>query len=70
MANAVWSYDFVFDACASGQQLRCLTLVDGYTRESLAKLISGAGASRYLRSDNGPEFVSVALLKWIVAQGI
>jgi hypothetical protein len=28
------------------------------------------GAPRYLRSDNGPEFVSRALLKWITAQGI
>lgn len=87
MANAVWSYDFVFDACANGQQLKCLTVVDEYTRESLAidvagsirsarvievlaKLISVRGAPRYLRSDNGPEFVSVALLKWIVEQGI
>lgn len=26
----VWSYDFVFDACANGQQLKCLTLVDEY----------------------------------------
>jgi putative transposase len=24
--NAVWSYDFVFDACANGQQLKCLTV--------------------------------------------
>jgi putative transposase len=24
----------------------------------------------FLRSDNGPEFVSKALLSWIVAQGI
>jgi putative transposase len=36
----------------------------------LAKLISVRGAPRYLRSDNGPEFVSVALLKWVVEQGI
>jgi putative transposase len=36
MANAVWSYDFVFDACANGQQLKCLKVVDEYTRESLA----------------------------------
>ena len=60
----------MFDACANGQQLRCLTLVDEYTRESLAKLISVPGAPPYLRSDNGPDFVSVALLKWIVEQGI
>lgn len=83
MANSVWSYDFVFDACANGQQLKCLTVVDEFTRESLAidvagsirsarvievlsKLISMRGAPRYLRSDNGPEFVSVALLKWVV----
>ncbi|MBK7022845.1 MAG: hypothetical protein IPH41_04780 [Sulfuritalea sp.] len=26
-----WCYDFVFDACANGQQLKCLTLVDEYT---------------------------------------
>jgi putative transposase len=86
-ANSVWSYDFVFDACANGQQLKCLTVVDEYTRESLAidvggpirsgrvievlaRLISIRGAPRYLRSDNGPEFVSVALLKWVTEQGI
>jgi len=28
------------------------------------------GAPRFLRSDNGPEFVSKVLLSWIVAQGI
>jgi putative transposase len=77
----------VFDACANGQQLKCLTVVDEYTRESLAidvagsirsarvidvlaKLISVRGAPRYLQSNNGPEFVSVALLKWIIEQGI
>jgi putative transposase len=86
-ANSVWSYDFVFDACANGQQIKCLTVVDEYTREALAidvagsirssrvievlaKLISTRGAPRYLRSDNGPEFVSVALLKWVSEQGI
>ena len=85
--NSVWSYDFVFDACANGQQVKCLTVVDEYTRESLAidvagsirssrvievlsKLISIRGAPRYLRSDNGPEFVSRALLKWVTEQAI
>jgi putative transposase len=79
--NCVWCYDFVFDSCANGQQLKCLTVVDEYTRECLAidvagsirsrrvidvlsKLISVHGAPRYLRSDNGPEFVSLALLSW------
>lgn len=86
-ANQVWSYDFVFDACANGQQIKCLTLVDEYTRECLAIDVGGSirsgrvievlacvisrrGTPRYLRSDNGPEFVSRALLEWIVDQGI
>jgi putative transposase len=81
-ANEVWAYDFVFDACAGGQTLKCLTVVDEYTRECLAidvgssirsqrvievlsKLVSVRGAPRYLRSDNGPEFVSRAILQWL-----
>lgn len=86
-ANQVWSYDFVFDWCANGQQLKCLTVTDEWTKEGLAievdghirsgrvievlsRLVSERGAPLYLRSDNGPEFVSRALLKWIVDQGI
>lgn len=85
--NSVWSYDFVFDACANNQQLKCLTIVDEFSKEALAidvagsirskrvievlsKLISVRGAPRYLRSDNGPEFISTALLKWVVQEGI
>ena len=85
--NQVWSYDFVFDHCANGQQLKCLTVTDEFTKEGLAidvdgrirsprvievlsRLVSERGAPRFLRSDNGPEFVSKALLSWIVAQGI
>ena len=81
-AGEMWAYDFVFDACANGQQLKCLTVIDEFTRECLAidvagairskrvievlaKLISVHGAPRYLRSDNGPEFVSRAILKWL-----
>lgn len=85
--NQVWSYDFVFDRCANGQQLKCLTVTDEFTKEGLAidvdgrirsprviqvlsRLVSERGAPVFLRSDNGPEFVSRALLSWIVAQGI
>ena len=32
----VWSYDFVFDRCANGQQLKCLTVTDEFTKEGLA----------------------------------
>jgi putative transposase len=31
-ANQVWSYDYVFDACANGQPLKCLTLIDEFTK--------------------------------------
>jgi putative transposase len=85
--NHVWAVDFVFDFCANGQQLKCLTVVDEWTRECLAidvagsirsgrvidvlgRLISVHGAPRYLRSDNGPEFVSKAILKWLTDAGI
>jgi putative transposase len=33
--NQVWAYDFVFDHCANGQRLKCLTVIDEWTRESL-----------------------------------
>ena len=86
-ANQVWAYDFVFDHCANGQRLKCLTVTDEFTKEGLAidvdgrirsprvievlsRLVSARGAPSLLRSDNGPEFVSKALLSWIVGQGI
>ena len=40
--NSVWSYDFVYDACANGQKLKCLTVVEEYTRECLAINVGGA----------------------------
>jgi putative transposase len=86
-ANHVWAYDFVFDACANGQQIKCLTVVDEFTRECLAidvagsirservievlaRLISVHGVPAVLRSDNGPEFVSSAVLRWLTAERI
>ena len=33
--------------------------------ELLAQLVSVHGAPRYLRSDNGPEFVARAILRWL-----
>lgn len=26
-ASHVWTYDFVFDACANGQQIKCLSML-------------------------------------------
>jgi putative transposase len=81
-AHHVWAYDFVFDTCANGQTLKCLTIIDEFTRECLAidvagsirsgrvievlaQLVSVHGAPRHLRSDNGPEFVAGAILRWL-----
>jgi putative transposase len=86
-ANIVWAYDFVFDTTADGRQIKCLTIVDEYTRECLAidvagsirskrvitvlsRLVSLHGAPLFIRSDNGPEFVSHAVLEWIAQAGI
>jgi putative transposase len=85
--NQLWAYDFVFDACANGQKLKCLTMIDEFTRECLAidvagsirsarvievltRLISEHGAPAFLRSDNGPEFVSHAILSWLAEANI
>jgi transposase InsO family protein len=35
-ANEVWSMDFVFDRVANGRSLKCLTIVDDATHESVA----------------------------------
>lgn len=34
--NHVWSYDFVHDETSDGRRLKCLTVLDEYTREGLA----------------------------------
>lgn len=86
-ANQVWCYDFVFDGCANGQHLKCLTIVDEFTRECLAIDVSGSmrservievlarlvtvhGAPRFVRSDNGPEFVAQAVQDWLKEENI
>jgi putative transposase len=33
--NEVWSIDFVMDALANGRRIKCLTVVDDFTRECL-----------------------------------
>ena len=45
--NHAWSMDFVFDALATGQPIKCLTVVDDCTKESVeiavARRINGQG---------------------------
>jgi len=45
-ANHVWAYDFLFDSCANGQQLKCLTIVDEFTHECLAIDVAGSIRSK------------------------
>ena len=79
--NHVWAYDFVFDTCADGRSLKCLTIVDEFTHECLA--IDVAGSIRSARVIDvlgqlvsrhgaprylryyGPEFIATALLRWL-----
>ena len=44
--NPVWAYDFVHDTCANGQKLKCLTIVDEWTHESLPIEVAGSIRSR------------------------
>jgi len=46
------------------------SLRSGRLIEVLTQLISVHGAPMYLRSDNGPEFVSNAVLRWLKETGI
>jgi transposase InsO family protein len=79
--------DFVFDRSAEGRAIKCLTIVDEATHESVAiipeRTISGAQVTRVLdqlavtrgvpaviRTDNGKEFCSRAMLAWAHAHTV
>jgi len=51
-ANEVWSMDFVFDRSADGRVIKCLTIVDDATHESVATVpersFSGMAVTRVL----------------------
>lgn len=77
--DVAWSMDFVHDWLLTKRKLKCLTIVDDFTKESIGILvghsISGAQVAMHLasldrrpkllRSDNGPEFGSNAFRAWI-----
>ena len=46
--NQVWAYDFVFDGCANGESLKCLTMIDEFTKESLHIDVAGSIRSKRL----------------------
>ncbi len=80
--NHVWTYDFIIDQTEDGGKLKILTVLDEFTRESLAiepgrsiratdvigvleYLFMVRGAPKFIRSDNGPEFIADAIEKWL-----
>ena len=78
----VWSYDFVHAKTHEGRTIKMLTVLDEFSRESLAikvkrklnsvdvievlaDLFLLKGAPRFIRSDNGPEFIAKSLRSWL-----
>jgi hypothetical protein len=51
MINHVWAYDFVFDTCADGRKLKCLTVMDEFTRECLAIDVAGGSHGKPVASE-------------------
>ena len=41
-ANEVWAYDFVHDACANGQQLKCHAIIENTPGSALLLTLPGA----------------------------
>ena len=85
--HQVWTYDFMEDRCEGGRKLRILTVVDEFTRRSLAvkvehrmnakavaktlmELFERHGTPKYIRSDNGPEFIAWALMRILKIWGV
>ena len=85
--NHVWTYDFIEDQTEDGRMLKFLTVLDEYTRESLAievgrsirakdviavleELFRVRGVPRFIRSDNGPEFIAEAIKGWLHDRGV
>lgn len=76
--NEVWSMDFVHDWLMTNRKLKCLTVVDDFTKKCIGiyvdHSISGKAVAEFLasrsvlphriRTDNGPEFQSTALSWW------
>lgn len=46
--NQVWSMDFVFDAMADGRRLKCLTIVDDFTREAIDIVVDRGIGGEYV----------------------
>ncbi len=56
--NHVWTYDFVYERTHDGRQLRLLTVLDEYTRESLAIRVDRRLSSREVITTLAKLFIS------------
>ena len=77
-SNEVWSFDFVSDKFESGRKMKCLTIVDDFSKRSpgikvdysitssdlIDFLESLPNLPNKLRCDNGPEMTSRDFLSW------
>jgi len=83
----VWSYDFMADRTHDGRPIKILTVIDEFSRESLAIVVERKlksddvlycltdlfvthGPPEHIRSDNGSEFTSKAVRKWLERTGV
>ena len=48
--NHVWTYDFVKDAALNGDEIRCLTVTDEFTKESHAIEVDGSFGARKVQA--------------------
>jgi putative transposase len=82
--NEVWSIDFVHDWLLTRRKLKCLTVIDDFTKEAVGILVDhsifGVKVAEFfkslpilpsrIRSDNGPEFDSAALALFVDDLGL
>ena len=64
--NHVWAIDFVFDACADGRQIKCLTIIDEWTRECLA--LESPGRTAWTRASMAASATSVSAWSGFAAE--
>src|SRR3954469_2569578 len=81
--NHIWSYDFVEDRTHDGRKYRMLNVIareclairvnrklrSPDVIDALSDLFILRGIPGHIRSDNGPEFVAMAVREWIAAVG-
>jgi putative transposase len=73
--NHIWSYDFLTERLENGRLVKLLVVLDEFTRESLSidvlrYLFAVRGAPEFIRSDNGPEFISNTVKKFLRNSGV